>query len=165
MAKDKHDLYEISDVVISKNVIQSMVYVLRGQQVMMDSDLAMLYKVETRALNQAVKRNIARFPKKFCFQISSEEYENLKSQFVISSLEKEKDDNYGGRRTLPYVFNEQGIAMLSAILRSDTAIQVSIRIMETFVEMRRYMGSNAQMFERTSEVELITTVHTTLEHR
>lgn len=77
----------------------------------------------------------------------------MKSQLVISSFDKEKDENYGGRRTLPYVFNEQGIAMLSAVLRSDTAIQVSIRIMETFVEMRRYMASNAQMFERISEVE------------
>jgi len=162
MAKDKPDWSEFSDkenkqqsldVVISQNVIQNMVYVLRGQQVMMDSDLAMLYKVETRALNQAVKRNIARFPEKFCFQISNEEYENLKSQLVISSLEKEKDENYGGRRTLPYVFSEQGIAMLSAVLRSDTAIQVSIRIMETFVEMRRYMANSALMFEKINEVE------------
>lgn len=150
---DKESMKQSLDNLISQNVIQNMVYVLRGQQVMMDSDLAILYSVETRALNQAVKRNIARFPEKFCFQISSEEYENLKSQVVISSLEKEKDENYGGRRTLPYVFSEQGIAMLSAVLRSDTAIQVSICIMETFVEMRRYMANNAQIFERISGVE------------
>ena len=152
-SSDKESMQQSLDNLISQNVIQNMVYVLREQQVMMDSDLAMLYSVETRALNQAVKRNVARFPEKFCFQISSEEYENLKSQVVISSSEKEKDENYGGRRTLPYVFNEQGIAMLSAVLRSDSAIQISIRIMETFVEMRRYMANNAQIFERISGVE------------
>lgn len=92
--------------------IKSIIYVVRNQQVMMDSDLAMLYQVETRALNQAVKRNISRFPEKFRFQLTKEEYENLKSQFVISSLED--DNGYGGRRKLPFVFTEQGIAMLSA---------------------------------------------------
>lgn len=139
------------DVMLSHGAIQSMVYVVRGQQVMLDSDLASLYRVETRALNQAVKRNIARFPEKFCFQISEDEYEDLKSQTVISSPGRE--DNYGGRRTLPYVFNEQGIAMLSAVLRSKTAIEVSIRIMETFVEMRRYMAGSVQMFERMNDLE------------
>lgn len=145
---------QLPEIAVSDNIIQNLVYVVRGQQVMIDSDLATLYQVETRILNQAVKRNIARFPEKFCFQISSDEYENLKSQFVISSLEVEKDDNYGGRRTLPYVFNEQGIAMLSAVLRSNVAIQVSIRIMETFVEMRRYMADSTLMFEKISGVEL-----------
>lgn len=145
---------QLPEIAVSDNIIQNLVYVVRGQQVMIDSDLATLYQVETRILNQAVKRNIARFPEKFCFQISSDEYENLKSQFVISSLGVEKDDNYGGRRTLPYVFNEQGIAMLSAVLRSNVAIQVSIRIMETFVEMRRYMADSTLMFEKISGVEL-----------
>lgn len=163
MSKDKPDQpkipdgkskQQIMDVKISQNVIQNMVYVLRGQQVMMDSDLAMLYKVETRALNQAVKRNIARFPEKFCFQITAEEYPNLISQIVMSNLDKEKYENYGGRRTLPYVFNEQGIAMLSAVLRSETAIQISIRIMETFVELRKYIAGNAQIYERINQVEL-----------
>ncbi len=150
MAEEKKNTIEISNknnkqqslnIMMSDDIIHNLVYVVRGQQVMLDSDLATLYQVETRVLNQAVKRNIARFPEKFCFQVSSDEYENLKSQFVISNLEKEYD-NYGGRRTLPYVFNEQGIAILSAVLRSDTAIQVSIRIMETFVEMRRYMADD-----------------------
>ena len=163
MTKDKQDRSELLNVeneqqsleaAFSHTTIQNMIYVLRGQQIMLDYDLAVLYKVETRVLNQAVKRNIARFPEKFCFQLSTEEYKNLKSQIVISSSEKIKDENYGGRRTLPYAFNEQGIAMLSAVLRSDTAIQVSIRIMETFVQMRRYMASNTQIYELINKVEL-----------
>ena len=132
--------------------IRSMIYVIRNQQVMLDSDLAMLYQVETRTLNQAVKRNITRFPEKFRFQVTKEEYENLKSQIVISS--SEKISGYGGRRTMPYVFTEQGIAMLSSILKSETAIQMSIRIMDTFVEMRRFISNNALLFERISAVEL-----------
>ena len=132
--------------------IRSMIYVVRNQQVMLDSDLAMLYQVETRTLNQAVKRNITRFPEKFRFQVTKEEYENLKSQIVISS--SEKISSYGGRRTMPYVFTEQGIAMLSSILKSETAIQMSIRIMDTFVEMRRFISNNALLFERISAVEL-----------
>ena len=119
---------------------------------MLDSDLAMLYQVETKVLNQAVKRNISRFPETFRFQISNSEYENLKSQFVTSSLEG--DNNYGGRRKLPYVFTEQGIAMLSAVLRSDVAIQVSIRIMNTFVEMRRFMANNSLVLNRINELEV-----------
>jgi len=132
--------------------IKSMIYVIRNQQVMIDSDLAMLYQVETRALNQAVKRNISRFPEKFRFQLTKEEYENLKSQFVISSLEE--DNGYGGRRKLPFVFTEQGIAMLSAVLRSDVAIRVSIRIMDTFVEMRKYMANTSLLYERLNAMEI-----------
>lgn len=131
--------------------IKSMIYVVRNQQVMIDSDLAMLYQVETRVLNQAVKRNISRFPEKFRFQLTREEYENLKSQFVISSLEE--DNGYGGRRKLPFVFTEQGIAMLSAVLRSDAAIRVSIRIMDTFVEMRKYMANTSLLYERLNVME------------
>lgn len=128
-----------------------MIYVVHNQQVMIDNDLAMLYQVETRALNQAVKRNIARFPERFRFQLTKEEYENLKSQFVISSLE---DNGYGGKRSLPFVFTEQGIAMLSSVLRSEVAVQTSIRIMDTFVEMWRFIANNALLFERISNVEL-----------
>lgn len=117
---------------------------------MLDSDLAMLYQVETRVLNQAVKRNIARFPEKFRFQLSEEEYDNLKSQFVISS--EDGESIHGGRRKIPYAFTEQGIAMLSAVLRSEVAIQVSIKIMNSFVEMRKFMASNALMFERINEI-------------
>ena len=130
--------------------IQSLIYVIRGKQVMLDSDLAMLYQVETKKLNQAVKRNISRFPEGFMFQLTEEELLNLRSQIVTSSLEK----NYGGRRYLPYVFTEQGIAMLSAVLRSETAIQVSIRIMETFVEMRKYMANASLLYEKMNAMEV-----------
>lgn len=99
-----------------------MIYVVRNQQVMIDRDLAILYQVETKRLNEAVKKNIARFPERFRFQLAKEEYENLKSQFVISSLEE--DNGYGGRRKLPFIFTEQGIAMLSAVLRSDVAVTI-----------------------------------------
>ena len=131
--------------------IKSMIYVVRNQQVMIDSDLAMLYQVETKVFNQAVKRNAARFPENFRFQLSKDEYESLRSQFVTS---KENEIKKGGRRYLPYVFTEQGIAMLSAVLRSDVAIQVSINIMNAFVEMRRFISNNALLFERISTVEL-----------
>ena len=130
--------------------IQSLIYVVRGKQVMLDSDLAMLYHVETKKLNQAVKRNISRFPEGFMFQLTENELLNLRSQTVTSSLEK----GYGGRRYLPYVFTEQGIAMLSAVLRSEIAIQVSIRIMETFVEMRKYMANASLMYEKMNAMEV-----------
>lgn len=139
-------------VEVSEMIIKNLIFLVRGQQVMLDSDLAMLYQVETKVLNQAVKRNIARFPEKFRFQLTPEEYQNLKSQFVTSSIEKQ--NSHGGRRTLPYVFTEQGIAMLSAVLKSDTAIQVSIKIMDTFVEMRRFFASNTHLFERINEIEV-----------
>lgn len=128
--------------------IKSLIYIVRGQQVMLDSDLAVLYQVETKRLNERVKRNIARFPESFCFQLTKDEYDNLRSQIATSG------DEYGGRRYLPYVFTEQGIAMLSAVLRSDIAIEVSVRIMNSFVEMRRFIASNAALFERISSVEL-----------
>ena len=131
--------------------IKSMIYVIRNQQVMMDSDLAMLYQVETGALNRAVKRNIKRFPEDFRFQLSEKEYENLKCQFGISSFH---ENGYGGRRTLPYVFTEQGISMLASVLHSEVAINVSIGIMRAFVEMRRFITSNSLLFERISNVEL-----------
>ena len=113
--------------------IKNLIYTIRGKQVMLDSDVAMLYHCETRIINQAVKRNIDRFPERFCFKLTEYEVENLKSQFVISSLKK---GNYGGRRKLPTVFTEQGIAMLSGLLRNEIAIKVSINIMDAFVEMR-----------------------------
>ena len=143
---------ESEEVAINETTIKNLIYVIRGQQVMLDSDLAMLYQVETKVLNQAVKRNILRFPEAFRFQINKDEYTNLKSQFVTSSLEEE--NNYGGRRKLPYVFTEQGIAMLSAVLRSDVAIQVSIRIMNNFVEMRRFMANNSLVLNRINELEV-----------
>lgn len=118
---------------------------------MLDSDVAMLYQCETRNINQAVKRNINRFPDKFCFRLTNIEVENLKSQNVISSLSKE--NSYGGRRKLPIVFTEQGIAMLSGLLKNEIAVQVSINIMDAFVEMRKFLLSNGQVFDRLSNVE------------
>lgn len=127
--------------------IKNLIYVIRGQQVMLDSDLAMLYQVETKVFNQAVRRNIDRFPDNFRFQLTKEEYDDLRSQIVTSN-------GSGGRRYRPYMFTEQGIAMLSGILRSDIAIQVSIRIMNSFVEMRRFIANNALLFEKVSSIEL-----------
>ncbi|SFW66940.1 ORF6N domain-containing protein [Chitinophaga sancti] len=128
--------------------IKNLIHTLRGKQVMLDSDLASLYQVETKNLNKAVKRNMERFPVSFCFQLTDEEATNLRFQIGTSSL------TYGGRRYLPYVFTEQGVAMVSAILRSDIAVKVSVEIMEAFVEMRRMLISNASLFHRLDNIEL-----------
>ena len=136
--------------IIENKEIQNMIYTFRGRQVMIDSDLAYLYNVETKVLNQAVKRNLNRFPEHFRFQLTEEEYENLRSQFVTSS----EVNTHGGRRYMPYVFTEQGIAMLSAVLKSDVAVKVSIKIMNSFVEMRNFLLSNKEMFSRLDRVEL-----------
>lgn len=146
----KQQSTEVS-VLLSSAEIHKIIYNIRNQQVMVDSDLAMLYQVETGALNRAVKRNITRFPDDFCFQLTSDEYANLKCQIGISSL---GDNGYGGRRTLPFVFTEQGISMLASVLRSKVAIDVSLSIMRTFVEMRRFIMANAQLFEHISSIEL-----------
>lgn len=139
-----------SSVIVSDVVdIRNMIYTFRGKQVMVDSDLAALYKVETKVFNQAVKRNLNRFPESFRFQLNEEEFKNLRSQFATSSSNK-----HGGRRYLPYVFTEQGIAMLSAVLKSDIAVEVSIKIMNSFVEMRKFLLSNQEMFARLDRVEL-----------
>ena len=138
-------------VEIVQPAIEKLIYVIRDKQVMVDSDLAMLYQVETGALNRAVKRNIKRFPEDFRFQLTVEEYENLKCQSGISSM---NENGYGGRRTLPYVFTEQGISMLASVLHSEVAVNVSIGIMRAFVEMRRFIANNALLFERISNVEL-----------
>lgn len=113
--------------------IRTRIHYIRGRQVMLDKDLTELYGVEVRRLNEAVKRNIKRFPEDFMFQLDDNEWENLKSQFATSS--------WGGTRKLPYAFTEQGVAMLSSVLRSDTAIEVNIRIMRAFVAVRRYLVS------------------------
>lgn len=126
--------------------IQKRIYTVRNVQVMLDADLSLLYDVETRVLNQAVKRNIERFPSEFMFQLTKEDMENLRSQFVTSS--------WGGRRYLPYAFTEQGVAMLSAVLKSETAVKVSIQIMNAFVAMRRFLQTNAQIFQRLDNLEL-----------
>ena len=127
--------------------VKSLIHVIRGKQVMLDSDLAMLYQVETKVFNQSVTRNIERFPENFRFQLTKEEYDALRSQNATSN-------GRGGRRYLPFAFTEQGIAMLSGVLRSDVAVQVSIRIMNTFVEMRHFIANNALLFEKVSNIEL-----------
>lgn len=140
----------LANIDISEATIRNLIYTIRGRQVMLDSDLSMLYQVETKRLNETVKRNKNRFPDHFCFQLTEEETNSLRSQFATSN----ENDSRGGRRYLPYVFTEQGIAMLSAVLRSDVAIRVSIKIMDTFVEMRRFLASNSLMFERINELEV-----------
>ena len=137
-------------VIVDNTGIQNMIYTIRGKQVMIDSDLAMLYQVETKVFNQAVKRNMNRFPEHFRFQLTEEEYENLRSQIVTSS----EVNTHGGRRYKPYVFTEQGIAMLSAVLKSDIAVEVSIKIMNSFVEMRRFLLANKEMFARLDKLEI-----------
>ena len=124
--------------------IESLIKVVRGQQIMLDKDLAMLYGVETRVLNQTVKRNIERFPDDFRFELSREEC--LRSQIVISN-------GRGGNRYSTYAFTEQGVAMLSSVLRSQTAIEVNIRIMRAFVSMRHFMVNNASVFSRLETME------------
>jgi hypothetical protein len=123
------------------------IFSLRGKQLMLDSELAGLYNVETKQLNRLVKRNAERFPSTFMFQIDQGEWENLRYQYGTSSLE------YGGRRHLPYVFTEQGVAMLSAIIRSTIAINISIQIMEAFVQMRNLIASNDVLFNKVMSVE------------
>ena len=128
--------------------VEKMILVIRDKQVLLDRDLAMLYGVETKALNQAVKRNMERFPERYCFQLKPQEYMFLRSQYVTS-----KKETRGGRQYLPYVFTEQGIAMLSAVLRSDTAVRVSIAIMDAFVALRRYMLENGDISCRLAHIE------------
>jgi hypothetical protein len=126
--------------------IESRIFFLRGQKVVLSTHLAELYQVEPRALVQAVKRNIKRFPSDFMFMLSSQECENLKSQIVISS--------WGGlRRAAPYAFTEQGVAMLSSVLRSNRAIQVNIEIMRTFVRLRQMIGPYSELADKLEALE------------
>ena len=141
MAEDKNLVIE------DNKEIQSMIYTFRGRQVMIDRDLAYLYNVETKALNQAVKRNISRFPESFRFQISDDEKDEL-----VTNCDRFKTLKHSSLN--PYAYTEQGIAMLSAVLRSDVAVEVSIKIMNSFVEMRKFLLSNREMFARLDRVEL-----------
>jgi hypothetical protein len=127
--------------------LESIIYTVRGLQVMLDSDLAELYSTQTKFINRAVKRNPSRFPSSFMFQLTNEEWENLKYQFGTSN-------EHGGRRNTPYVFTEQGVAMLSSVLNSEIAIQTSIQIMQAFVSMRKFLLNNASVFQRLEQVEL-----------
>ena len=145
MAEDKNH------VIVNNKDIKNMIYTFRDQQVMVDSDLAKLYQVTTGNLNKAVKRNLSRFPEHFCFQLTEHEYKNLRFQNGSSSS---NNNNYGGRRYMPYVFTEQGIAMLSAVLKSDIAVEISVKIMNSFVEMRRFLLSNQELFSRLDRIEI-----------
>ncbi|MFP3041999.1 ORF6N domain-containing protein [Treponema primitia] len=127
--------------------IHTLIHEIRGCKVIIDSDLAALYQVETKVLNQAVKRNIGRFPLDFMFQLTEDEWQTLRSQIVTSKI----DEKRGGRRVAPYAFTEHGILMLSSVLKSDTAIDVNIKIMRVFIQMRQYVlsqtGTNEQIME------------------
>lgn len=138
--------------------IENMIYEVRGKQVMMDSNVAELFGYETKYLNRQVQRNIERFPLDYCFQLTEEEYENLRCQFVTSSL-----NNYGGRRYTPYVFTEHGITMLAGILKSEIAVAMSLKIVDAFVAMRKYISSNLleqkyinnQVMKNTEDIKLL----------
>ncbi len=132
---------------VPQEIIENKIYLIRGQKVMLDMDLAVLYGVKTFVLNQAVKRNIARFPEDFMFKITWREAENLKSQIVISS--------WGGRRFRPYAFTEQGIAMLSSVLHSERAIQVNIAIMRVFVRFKQMVSAHKDLAHKLEQLEQI----------
>ena len=145
MAKDGSVAKSGNQQLPVENKVESLIQVIRGQQVMLDRDLAELYGVETRRLNEQVKRNIERFPEDFMFQLTPNEFDNLKSQFATSS--------WGGVRKLPYAFTEQGVAMLSGVLKSPTAVEANIRIMRAFVSMRHFMVNNVAFFQRLETIE------------
>lgn len=150
---------------ISNEEIKNLIYTIRGKQVMLDSDVAMLYHYQTKRINEAVKRNKERFQENFCFQLTTEEIKNIKMPNVVLNLKNEnnwsqfatssKSENikHRGKKYLPYVFTEQGIAMLSGLLKNDIAVQVSINIMNAFVEMRKFLIQNGQIFERLTNIE------------
>ena len=130
-----------NSLALSTDNLKSRIYTIRGMQVMLDADLAELYDVETKVLNQAVKRNSERFPEHFMFQLTDSEYKSLRLQIV--TLETGRGAH---RKYLPYVFTEQGVAMLSGVLKSNTAVRISIQIISAFVAMRKFILSNAQIF-------------------
>ncbi|MHC4606490.1 MAG: ORF6N domain-containing protein [Planctomycetota bacterium] len=125
--------------------IERCILLIRGQKVMLDRDLARLYDVEPKAMNRAVKRNLDRFPDDFMFRLSADEFENLRCQFGTSS--------WGGRRYLPYAFTEQGVAMLSSVLRSKRAVRVNIEIVRAFVKLRRLLASNEELARKLADLE------------
>lgn len=162
--KDLEIQYEIS-----KEEIKKLIYTIRGKQVMIDNDVARLYHYTTKNINKAVKRNIERFPEEFCFQLTENEFQtlrfqigtskqnesqNLRFQIETSKQSSEINNNLrGGRRYLPYVFTEQGIAMLASVLKNDIAVKVSLNIINSFIEMRKFIASNGQVFERLTNME------------
>ena len=137
--------------IVNSEEIKNLIYTIRGKQVMLDSDVAMLYHYETKNVNKAMKRNIERFPEDFCFQLTDDEFKSLRFQF--GTLDKKVNNGKVTRKYLPYVYTEQGISMLAGVLKNDIAIQVSISIIRAFIEMRKFISSNAQIFERLTNVE------------
>ena len=133
--------------IVPTEKIEQCILLIRGQKVMLDSDLARLYKVPTKRLNEAVRRNIKRFPEDFMFQLTYQEVTILRSHFATSSAE------YGGRRYLPFVFTEQGVAMLSSVLSSERAIEVNVEIMRAFVKLRQLLSTHKDLAKKLEELE------------
>jgi hypothetical protein len=142
-----------TEIQSAANEIENMVRLVRGQRIMLDFDLAKLYGVTTAALNQAVKRNAERFPEDFAYHLTQQEFTNLMSQNVISS------SGYGGHRKLPRAFTEHGVAMLSSVLRSPTAVRVNIEIMRTFVRLRRLMATPGELVEQLTRLAETVQLH------
>jgi hypothetical protein len=144
-----------SKLAIPPERVEKQILLIRGQKVMLDSDLAELYGVETKAFNQAVRRNIERFPGDFMFELTADEFESLRSHFGASSLRSQivTSKGRGGRRYNPLAFTEQGVAMLSSVLRSERAVQVNIAIMRAFVKLREMLASNRDLARRLDEME------------
>ena len=131
--------FGMNELIIKDDVrFENYIYEVRGQRVMLDSDLAMFFEYETKQLNRQVARNIKRFPENYCFQLTESEYENLRCQIGTSSF----GNNYGGRRYLPYVFTEHGVTMLAGVLKSDLAIKMSLKIVDTFIKMKNYLSNS-----------------------
>ena len=126
-------------------IINNKIYVIRNQKVMLDFDLAFLYQIDTKVLKQAVRRNIERFPEDFMFELTKEEFNNLRSQIVTSS--------YGGTRYMPFAFTEQGVAMLSSVLNTDKAIAINIAIMRTFVSLRQFAMNYKELTDKVTDIE------------
>lgn len=141
------------NLILREENIASIIYMIRGEKVMLDVDLAELYGVETKILKQAVRRNLNRFPSDFLFELTKEEDALLRSQIIASNIGR------GGARYLPFAFTEQGVAMLSGILNSERAISVNIAIMRTFVQMRKLMFSNAELSQRVGDLERLMNEH------
>jgi hypothetical protein len=137
------------NLILKEDAIINRIYMIRGMKVMLDSDLAELYEVETKRINEQVKRNLSRFPTDFMFQLNEREFENLRSQFATSS--------WGGRRTFPYVFTEHGVLMLSSVLNSQKAIEVNIQIMRIFIRMRSALLENQALINKIEQIEQQTT--------
>ncbi len=142
---------KISIQQIGESQVIDKIFIIRGQKVMLDKDLAEMYGVEVKRLNEAVKRNLKRFLDDFMFQLSANDWQNLKSQFATSS--------WGGIRKLPYAFTEQGVAMLSSVLKSETAIQVNIQIIRVFTKMKQMLLDNKELFIKIDKLEKKMTAH------